>query len=67
MEKRNFPRSENVLVATVVVNSTIMNAKDHLKHVFHLATDKLNFGTMNMWFLLNPPGKEPYMWQTCIL
>ncbi|GAB2222711.1 hypothetical protein Droror1_Dr00016834 [Drosera rotundifolia] len=27
------------------------------KHVFHLVTDKLNFGAMNMWFLLNPPGK----------
>ena len=26
------------------------------KHVFHLVSDKLNFGAMNMWFLLNPPG-----------
>ncbi|CAL9245571.1 unnamed protein product [Arabidopsis halleri] len=71
-EKRKFPRSENleipnlyhyalfsdnVLAASVVVNSTIMNAKDPSKHVFHLVTDKLNFGAMNMWFLLNPPGK----------
>ncbi|OMP00492.1 Glycosyl transferase, family 8 [Corchorus olitorius] len=71
-EKRRFPRSENlenpnlyhyalfsdnVLAASVVVNSTIMNAKDPSKHVFHLVTDKLNFGAMNMWFLLNPPGK----------
>lgn len=71
-EKRKFPRSENlenpnlyhyalfsdnVLAASVVVNSTIMNAKDSSKHVFHLVTDKLNFGAMNMWFLLNPPGK----------
>ncbi|XP_042013545.1 polygalacturonate 4-alpha-galacturonosyltransferase-like isoform X4 [Salvia splendens] len=71
-EKRKFPRSENlenpilyhyalfsdnVLAASVVVNSTIMNAKDPRKHVFHLVTDKLNFGAMNMWFLLNPPGK----------
>ncbi|KAJ1414844.1 Nucleotide-diphospho-sugar transferase [Sesbania bispinosa] len=30
---------------------------DPSKHVFHLVTDKLNFGAMNMWFLLNPPGK----------
>uniref|UniRef100_A0A2N9H4S1 Reverse transcriptase zinc-binding domain-containing protein n=1 Tax=Fagus sylvatica TaxID=28930 RepID=A0A2N9H4S1_FAGSY len=30
---------------------------DSSKHVFHLVTDKLNFGAMNMWFLLNPPGK----------
>ncbi|XP_022757136.1 polygalacturonate 4-alpha-galacturonosyltransferase-like isoform X1 [Durio zibethinus] len=72
LEKREFPRSENlenpnlyhyalfsdnVLAASVVVNSTIMNAKDPSKHVFHLVTDKLNFGAMNMWFLLNPPGK----------
>lgn len=71
-EKRRFPRSENlenpnlyhyalfsdnVLAASVVVNSTIMNAKDSSKHVFHVVTDKLNFGAMNMWFLLNPPGK----------
>ncbi|XVF79940.1 hypothetical protein PTKIN_Ptkin15bG0030600 [Pterospermum kingtungense] len=71
-EKKQFPRSENlenpnlyhyalfsdnVLAASVVVNSTIMNAKDPSKHVFHLVTDKLNFGAMNMWFLLNPPGK----------
>ncbi|CAI0471988.1 unnamed protein product [Linum tenue] len=71
-EKRKFPHSENlenpslyhyalfsdnVLAASVVVNSTIVNAKDPSKHVFHLVTDKLNFGAMNMWFLLNPPGK----------
>ncbi|KAL1331458.1 hypothetical protein HN51_048732 [Arachis hypogaea] len=71
-EKRKFPGSENledpslyhyalfsdnVLAASVVVNSTITNAKDPSKHVFHLVTDKLNFGAMNMWFLLNPPGK----------
>ncbi|KAL0369095.1 UNVERIFIED_CONTAM: Polygalacturonate 4-alpha-galacturonosyltransferase [Sesamum calycinum] len=71
-KNRKFPRSENlenpnlyhyalfsdnVLAASVVVNSTIMNAKDPEKHVFHLVTDKLNFGAMNMWFLLNPPGK----------
>ncbi|KAA8520553.1 hypothetical protein F0562_014809 [Nyssa sinensis] len=48
-EKRKFPR--------IVVNSTIMNAKEPEKHVFHLVTDKLNFGAMNMWFLLNPPRK----------
>ncbi|TVU45632.1 hypothetical protein EJB05_05123 [Eragrostis curvula] len=71
LKKRKFPNSENlenpdlyhyalfsdnVLAASVVVNSTIMNAKEPEKHVFHLVTDKLNFGAMNMWFLLNPPG-----------
>ncbi|KAJ8450164.1 hypothetical protein Cgig2_033358 [Carnegiea gigantea] len=72
LEKRKFPKqqnlenpslyhyalfSDNVLAASVVVNSTIMHAKEPEKHVFHLVTDKLNFGAMNMWFLLNPPGK----------
>ncbi|XP_074263230.1 polygalacturonate 4-alpha-galacturonosyltransferase [Silene latifolia] len=72
IEKREFPKrenlenpnlyhyalfSDNVLAASVVVNSTILNAKEPEKHVFHLVTDKLNFGAMNMWFLLNPPGK----------
>ncbi|KAI7746780.1 hypothetical protein M8C21_032766 [Ambrosia artemisiifolia] len=72
LEKRVFPKSENlenpdlyhyalfsdnVLAASVVVNSTIKNAKEPEKHVFHLVSDKLNFGAMNMWFLLNPPGK----------
>ncbi|CAK8542266.1 unnamed protein product [Lathyrus sativus] len=71
-EKRKFPKTENlvnpslyhyalfsdnVLAASVVVNSAVLNAKDSSKHVFHLVTDKLNFGAMNMWFLLNPPGK----------
>ncbi|KAJ7962270.1 Hexosyltransferase [Quillaja saponaria] len=71
-ERRKFPKSENlenpnlyhyalfsdnVLAASVVVNSAVMNAKDPSKHVFHLVTDKLNFGAMNMWFLSNPPGK----------
>ncbi|XP_075520931.1 polygalacturonate 4-alpha-galacturonosyltransferase-like [Primulina tabacum] len=71
-EKRKFPQSENledpnlyhyalfsdnVLAASVVVNSTIMNAKDPAKHVFHVVSDKLNFGAMSMWFLLNPPSK----------
>uniref|UniRef100_A0A7C9AEK3 Hexosyltransferase n=1 Tax=Opuntia streptacantha TaxID=393608 RepID=A0A7C9AEK3_OPUST len=71
-EKRKFPKqenlenpslyhyalfSDNVLAASVVLNSAIMHAKEPEKHVFHLVTDKLNFGAMNMWFLLNPPGK----------
>ncbi|KAH9315425.1 hypothetical protein KI387_024052, partial [Taxus chinensis] len=72
LEDRKFPKedkledpnlyhyalfSDNVLAASVVVNSTIMNAKEPEKHVFHLVTDKLNFGAMKMWFLLNSPRK----------
>ncbi|KAG0608569.1 hypothetical protein M758_8G115700 [Ceratodon purpureus] len=48
--------SDNILAAAVVVNSTIIHAKDPRKHVFHVVTDKLNYGAMRMWFLLNPPG-----------
>ncbi|KAG0602527.1 hypothetical protein M758_10G020400 [Ceratodon purpureus] len=48
--------SDNILAAAVVVNSTVHNAKDSSKHVFHIVTDKLNFGAMKMWFLANPPG-----------
>ncbi|CAH8387009.1 unnamed protein product [Eruca vesicaria subsp. sativa] len=48
--------SDNVLAASVVVNSTVTNAQEPSLHVFHLVTDNLNFGAMSMWFLINPPG-----------
>ncbi|KAH8939828.1 hypothetical protein BDL97_15G057100 [Sphagnum fallax] len=48
--------SDNVLAAGVVVNSTIFNAKEPEKHVFHVVTDNLNYGAMKVWFLVNPPG-----------
>ncbi|MFS8023757.1 putative polygalacturonate 4-alpha-galacturonosyltransferase [Helianthus anomalus] len=49
--------SDNVLATAVVVNSTITNAKDPWKHVFHIVTDRLNYAAMRMWFLTNPPRK----------
>ncbi|XP_033128860.1 probable galacturonosyltransferase 4 isoform X3 [Brassica rapa] len=49
--------SDNVLAASVVVNSTVTNAKHPSKHVFHIVTDRLNYAAMRMWFLSNPPGK----------
>lgn len=48
--------SDNVLATSVVVNSTVLHAKEPEKHVFHIVTDKLNFAAMKMWFLTNPPG-----------
>ncbi|KVH88563.1 hypothetical protein Ccrd_026485 [Cynara cardunculus var. scolymus] len=48
--------SDNVLATAVVVNSTVSNAKDSSKHVFHIVTDRLNYAAMRMWFLANPPG-----------
>eukprot|EP00850_Spirogloea_muscicola_P013372 SM000090S24334 [mRNA] locus=s90:317892:322600:- [translate_table: standard] len=47
--------TDNVLAAAVVVNSSVTNAKDSSKLVFHLVTDKLNYGAMKMWFLMNTP------------
>ncbi|XP_027368990.1 probable galacturonosyltransferase 4 isoform X1 [Abrus precatorius] len=49
--------SDNILATSVVVNSTVSNAKDASKHVFHIVTDRLNYAAMKMWFLVNPPGK----------
>lgn len=49
--------SDNILAAAVVVNSTVSNAKDPSKHVFHIVSDRLNYAAMRMWFLANPPGK----------
>ncbi|KAJ0428519.1 putative polygalacturonate 4-alpha-galacturonosyltransferase [Helianthus annuus] len=47
--------SDNVLATSVVVNSTVLHAKEPEKHVFHIVTDKLNFAAMKMWFLVNHP------------
>ncbi|KAK2448170.1 putative galacturonosyltransferase [Trifolium repens] len=49
--------SDNILATAVVVNSTVLNAKDASKHVFHIVTDRINYAAMSMWFLVNPPGK----------
>eukprot|EP00897_Mesotaenium_endlicherianum_P000962 jgi/Mesen1/10867/ME000093S10376 len=62
--------SDNVLAASVVVNSTISNAQEPHKHVFHLVTDMMNKGAMEAWFALHPPGAaaleiqavEEYTW-----
>ncbi|KAL5972338.1 putative galacturonosyltransferase 4 [Asimina triloba] len=49
--------SDNILATAVVVNSTVVHAKDPEKHVIHIVTDRLNYAPMRMWFLANPPGK----------
>ncbi|KAG0617304.1 hypothetical protein M758_5G180000 [Ceratodon purpureus] len=45
--------SDNVLGASVVINSTIMNANDPELLVFHVVTDAVNLGAMQTWFALN--------------
>ncbi|KAH7276756.1 hypothetical protein KP509_39G020500 [Ceratopteris richardii] len=42
--------SDNVLGASVVVNSTVFNADHPEKYVFHIVTDKMNFWVMKVWF-----------------
>ncbi|KAK8958824.1 putative galacturonosyltransferase 6 [Platanthera guangdongensis] len=49
--------SDNILACAVVVNSTIANSMEQDRIVFHVVTDALNFPSMVMWFLMNPPGK----------
>ncbi|KAF8405541.1 hypothetical protein HHK36_010448 [Tetracentron sinense] len=48
--------SDNVLATSVVVNSTVLYAREPEKHVFHIVTDRLNVAAMKMWFLINPPA-----------
>lgn len=62
--------SDNVLATSVVVNSTVVNAREPHRHVFHLVTDNMNKGAMEAWFALHPPGAaaleihavEEYTW-----
>ncbi|GMY15941.1 galacturonosyltransferase 8-like [Fagus crenata] len=42
--------SDNVIAASVVVNSLVKNANEPWKHVIHLVTDKLNLAAMQVMF-----------------
>ncbi|KAK4731736.1 hypothetical protein R3W88_024724 [Solanum pinnatisectum] len=42
--------SDNVLAASVVVNSAVKNSKNPSQHVFHVVTDKVNFWAMQVMF-----------------
>ncbi|XP_024364478.1 probable galacturonosyltransferase 13 isoform X2 [Physcomitrium patens] len=46
--------TDNVLAAAVVVTSTIRNAAEPEKIVFHVITDKKTHAAMHAWFALNP-------------
>ncbi|KAM0942126.1 putative polygalacturonate 4-alpha-galacturonosyltransferase [Dioscorea sansibarensis] len=48
--------SDNILAASVVVNSTVSNAKEPGNHVFHIVTDRWNFAAMKMWFIAHSPS-----------
>ncbi|KAF1897556.1 hypothetical protein Lal_00036998 [Lupinus albus] len=45
--------SNNVLAASVVINSTVMHAKESQNQVFHVLTDGQNYYAMKLWFLRN--------------
>lgn len=45
--------SDNTLASSVVINSTVMHAKESKKLVFHVLTDKQNYYAMKLWFLRN--------------
>ncbi|XP_038972371.1 probable galacturonosyltransferase 10 isoform X1 [Phoenix dactylifera] len=45
--------SDNILAASVVVNSTAMNSKLPDLIVFHLVTDEVNYPPMKAWFSMN--------------
>nr|XP_051216530.1 hexosyltransferase GAUT11-like [Lolium perenne] len=45
--------SDNVLATSVVVNSTVSNANHPQQLVFHVVTDRINFGAMSTWLLVN--------------
>uniref|UniRef100_A0A7N0RCT7 Hexosyltransferase n=1 Tax=Kalanchoe fedtschenkoi TaxID=63787 RepID=A0A7N0RCT7_KALFE len=42
--------SKNVLAASVVINSTVMHAKESGNQVFHIFTDRQNYFAMKFWF-----------------
>lgn len=48
--------SDNVLAASVVVNSAVKNAKEPQKHVFHMVTDRMNLAAMQVMFKLKDYG-----------
>ncbi|KAK7394905.1 hypothetical protein VNO78_15446 [Psophocarpus tetragonolobus] len=45
--------SNNVLAASVVINSTVSHAKESSNQVFHVLTDGENYYAMKLWFLRN--------------
>ncbi|KAJ0978149.1 hypothetical protein J5N97_013623 [Dioscorea zingiberensis] len=45
--------SRNILAASVVINSTVMNSEETGSMVFHLLTDVQNYYSMKIWFARN--------------
>ncbi|PON64998.1 Galacturonosyltransferase [Trema orientale] len=45
--------SNNILAASVVINSTVMHAKESVDQVFHVLTNAQNYYAMKLWFIRN--------------
>ncbi|XP_022156198.1 probable galacturonosyltransferase 7 isoform X3 [Momordica charantia] len=45
--------SNNILASSVVINSTVMHAKESGNQVFHVLTDGENYFAMKLWFSRN--------------
>ncbi|XP_057776241.1 probable galacturonosyltransferase 10 [Salvia miltiorrhiza] len=48
--------SDNIIAASVVVNSTSLNSNNPEEVVFHLVTDEVNYAAMKAWFTMNTFG-----------
>ncbi|CAN8284855.1 unnamed protein product [Cochlearia groenlandica] len=46
--------SDNILASSVVINSTVLHARDSKNIVFHVLTDEQNYFAMKQWFIRNP-------------
>ncbi|CAH2058801.1 unnamed protein product [Thlaspi arvense] len=46
--------SDNILASSVVINSTVVHAKESKNFVFHVLTDEQNYFAMKQWFIRNP-------------
>ncbi|XP_010509155.1 PREDICTED: probable galacturonosyltransferase 7 isoform X2 [Camelina sativa] len=46
--------SDNILASSVVINSTVLHARDSKNLVFHVLTDEQNYFAMKQWFVRNP-------------
>ncbi|KAL5725654.1 polygalacturonate 4-alpha-galacturonosyltransferase [Ranunculus cassubicifolius] len=57
--------SDNVIAASVVVNSATKNSKEPWKHVFHVVTDRMNLAAMQVWFVMRPAGGGAHVEVVC--
>lgn len=47
--------SDNVVAASVVINSAVKSAEEPSKHIFHVVTDAMHLVAFQVWFKRRPP------------